>query len=158
MKSSKWLIVALIVSAGVNLALIGFIAGKAAQPPKGPIGDPMRALPHFAKHLPSKRHKEVRPLVREHLLTVRPNLREMRRLQRQINRLITSQSIDKNALTEKLTQLYQIQNQMQNEGITTFVNFVSQLSLTERQTLVSSQQQIRRPRLNNTPNKTLEKE
>ncbi len=130
---SKWMAIALIGSLALNLALVGFMVGRATSPGF----DPARAFPRWVKTLPEPRRDQLRPLIREHFRTIRPQLAEMRSAQRAVNHAITAEPFDAEALSAALAQMRKVQQSTFASTDRSFASFVGNLSQAERQALAS---------------------
>ena len=102
MTKSKWIIMALVISLIINLLLVGYLAGQSSKPKM--FGDPTRMFPRWVRSLPEDRQQTLRPLVREHMNTVRPALRDMRRQHTQLRQAIGAEPFDADALAEELAE------------------------------------------------------
>jgi len=91
MRSSRVVIIALVLSLGANLALVGFVAGRSFERAGMPSRmDPSLAFFPVLRTLPESRQAELRPLMREQLRGIRPEIRRMRRAQRSIGQALTA--------------------------------------------------------------------
>lgn len=103
MYNPKWLLGTLIVSVAVNLALIGFVAGKLTMPGPAPATlDPSIALFRVLRELPEGRQEELRPVIRKRFRGLRRDIRDMRAAQRRINEVLVSEPFDAQALDSAL--------------------------------------------------------
>ena len=130
---SKWVAALLITSMVLNLLLIGFIVGKRAMPDAG--GDPTRHYPRWARTLPEPRREELRPLLRSHMQAIRPSLRELRTLHRNLRSAIVAVPFDAAALAAALTAMRLQNDQVQVVSHDSFVDFVATLTPEERKQL-----------------------
>jgi uncharacterized membrane protein len=145
MHGSKWLILALIVSLGANIALVGFLAGRASTIDLRPGGlDPMLGFTHILHELPQARHEALRPLVREHMRSVRPSIREIRRAQRELGAAMLAEPFRRADLEAALKGFREHLADSQVTSHTSFVMLVEQLTPDERKLLVEVLQ--RQPR------------
>jgi uncharacterized membrane protein len=105
MPSRKWLVSALALSLAVNLALGGFLAGRALAPGPVPVMlDPFLATFRTLRELPAERRDVLRPLLRQHVGELRPHLRRMRQAQRAVNQALGREPFDPDALDQALTE------------------------------------------------------
>lgn len=103
MYNPRWLAGALIVSVAVNLALIGFVAGRLTM--TGPVPanlDPSIGLFHVLRELPEGRRGELRPVIRKHVRGLHGDIRDMRAAQRRINDVLVTEPFDAQALDAAL--------------------------------------------------------
>jgi uncharacterized membrane protein len=133
--NSRWIIGVIVASLALNLALIGFIIGKQASPP--PDFDVASAYPRWARTLPETRRDELRPLVRKHLRALRPRNANMRKHTKAIAEALKQEPYDSVALIEVLKQMRSELDQTRDLSHASFVEFVSQLSVEERQRLAA---------------------
>ena len=130
---SKWIAILLITSVVLNLLLIGFIVGKRAMPEAG--ADPTRHYPRWTRTLPEPRRDALRPLIRTHMQAIRPSLRELRSLHRNLRAAIVADPFDAAALDKALTDLRQQNDEVQVVSHQSFVEFVAKLTPVEREQL-----------------------
>ncbi|MDH3642999.1 MAG: periplasmic heavy metal sensor [Gammaproteobacteria bacterium] len=137
MPTNKWLILTLIVSLGANVGLIGFLAGRAstADLRPGPL-DPTLGFARILPELPEARHDELRPLVREHMRSVRPSIRQIRGAQRDMRAAILADPFERSALESALARFREHLGGSQSASHASFVTLVEQLTPAERQVLV----------------------
>ena len=130
---SKWIAALLITSVVLNLLLIGFIVGKRAMPEAG--GDPTRHYPRWVRTLPEPRREALRPLLRSHMQEIRPSLRELRSLHRNLRAAIVAEPFDAVALNNALTAMRGQNDKVQVVSHNSFVDFVATLTPEERKQL-----------------------
>lgn len=103
MYNPRWLLGTLIVSVAVNLALIGFVAGRLTMPGPAPATlDPSIGVFRVLRELPEERSGELRPLIRKHFRGLRGDIRDMRAAQRRINDVLVAEPFDAQALDAAL--------------------------------------------------------
>ena len=91
MRSSRVLIIALVLSLGANLALVGFLAGRSFERDGMPSRmDPTLAFFPVLRTLPESRQAELRPLMRAHFRGSKPEIRRLRHAQRSIGKALTA--------------------------------------------------------------------
>lgn len=148
MRSNKWLILGLVLSVGINVALIGFLAGRASHP--GPLRnlDPTIGFMRILPNLPDQRRAELRPLLAEHFGAVRPSLRQMRQAQHELRRVIAADPFDPDQLAASLETLRRHLGTSQVASHGAFVRLVTALTPTERRLLIEilERPRQRRPR------------
>lgn len=135
MMSSKWLLAILAVSLVANLLMVGYFLGQSSQPRFS--GDPTRMFPRWVRTLPESRQDILRPMVREHIRTVRQPLRDMRHQHEALHNAIRAEPFDAPALANVLAQLREQNEQVQQASHQAFVKFVAALNPDERQALIS---------------------
>lgn len=144
---NKWLIGGLIVSAIVNLLLIGFVVGRIASdspPPFGPVADPTAGYMRYLRTLPEDRRKEIAPTVREHMRGLRDDIRGTRGDQRALHAAIVAEPFDAAELTAALERLQRRLTSVQSQSHASFVAVVARLNLAEREALARSMQRPHR--------------
>ena len=147
MSSNKWLIVTLVVSLGANIALVGFLAGRASQFDLRPGNlDPIMGFARILPELSRERHDVLRPLVREHMRSVRPSVREIRRAQRDLGAALLAEPFERARIEAALTQFREHLARSQVSSHAAFVALVEQLTPGERKLLVEVLQQNPRQR------------
>jgi uncharacterized membrane protein len=131
------LIVGLVVSLGANIALIGFLAGRASTFDPRPHGvDPTLGIARMLPELPEARRKALRPLVRAHMRSVRPSIREIRHAQQALGTAILADPFDREALESALAAFREHLAQSQVASHAAFVGLVEKLTPDERRLLV----------------------
>jgi len=128
--------IALLCSLAVNLALLGFVAGRLG-PPGGqrPALDPVRAFVPFLRELPQSRRDELRPLLRERLAGRRGDLQRLREVQQDVRRALTAEPFDAGELAGALASQRALLGAHHRVSHETFVALVSRLSAAERKAL-----------------------
>jgi uncharacterized membrane protein len=105
MRTRNWLTVALAASVAVNLALVGFLAGRAGPAPGMTMPpDPSLGAFRVLRDIPESRRDALRPLLREHLRAVRPHLRRLRSAQADIRHALEAEPYDSKALDTALAE------------------------------------------------------
>jgi uncharacterized membrane protein len=140
MRSSKWLILALVLSVGINVALIGYFAGRASHGGHPRNLDPTIGFMRVLPNLPDARRRELRPLARKHLREIVPSLRQMRGAQQRLSRVLLAEPFDARALEEVLEAIRQHMATSQVTSHAAFVNLASRLTPAERRLLVDIMQ------------------
>jgi len=136
MMKSKWVAVALVASLAINLALAGFIVGRFAF--HGFAGDPTRDFPLWMASLTEARREALRPLVVAHIRKARPSMRTLRQHHRDLQRAIVAEPFAADALAAVLQSMRAQNEDLQSATHEAFVEFVSNLTLPERQALADN--------------------
>lgn len=148
--NSKWLILLLIVSLGTNIALVGFLAGRASSVDLRPGGlDPTLGFARILPELSQARHEALRPLVRAQMSSVRPSIRQIRRAQRDLGTAILADPFDRRAVEAALAAFRTHLADSQTASHAAFVDLVEMLTPAERKLLVEVLQ--RKPRHRRSP-------
>lgn len=137
MPRSKWLILALVLSLSANLAMGGFLAGRATSDLGGPrLLDPnLRVSRLMLQQLPEDRREALRPIIREQLQSIRPSVGGIRRAQREIEAALTAEPFDPQALAQALAAFRTHLNQSQETSHAAFIGLATSLSPAERRLL-----------------------
>jgi uncharacterized membrane protein len=135
MMKSKWIVVALVISIGLNLALAGFLAGRRSA--DAVIGDPTQMFPRWVRTLPEERRDALRPQIREHIQTIRPLVRTMRAQHHQLVEAIAAEPFSIETLNSALADMRNQHSAVQTSSHTAFVAFVASLTASERTVLAA---------------------
>jgi uncharacterized membrane protein len=134
MPSSKWLIGALVLSLVANLVLAGFLLGRtttyAAPARMGP--DPAAMYFRALGFLPEERREQLMPIVRKHMVEIRPEIRETRRHIRGMFEVLVAEPFDAEAMRAQLAELRRLHAITQTESHASFVELLSEMSPEER--------------------------
>ena len=108
MPRNKWLVLVLVLSLGANLAMAGFLAGRATGDRGGPrLLDPnLRVTRALLQQLPEERREALRPIVREQLRSIRPSVGGIREAQRDIESALVGEPFDPKKLEAALGATY----------------------------------------------------
>ncbi len=132
---SKWVAILLIVSLALNLIMVGFWTGSRSV--AAPGFDPIRSYPRWAHGLAEPRRDALRPVMREHLKSMRPTLRALRQRHRALRDALTAEPFDAQVLEEALVAMREDQARMQSQSHASFAEFVTQLTPAERRQLAA---------------------
>jgi uncharacterized membrane protein len=139
MKTSRALVIGLIVSLGLNLLLAGVFLGRAAGPrPEMHRADPIFGMRRLIADLPAERAETLAPLYHDYVRALRPRFRDIRSTQRQLRDAMLTDPLDQ---TAALDALQSFQRQLTDSQRTTrkaFVALAAELTLSERQRLVEN--------------------
>lgn len=136
MRSNKWLILALVLSLGVNIALVGFMAGRASQGLQFRHVDPTVGFMRGFQELDEQRREELRPLLREHFRAVLPSLWQMRGAHRELHQAVLAEPFNAAALETVLADLRRHLGESQEVGHAALVRLATELSAEERRLLI----------------------
>lgn len=98
----SWLTIALVVSLALNLALGGFLLGRLSHPAAPAVLEPGIGLFRVMRELPEPRREELRPVLRAHLRSLRPEIRAIREAQQRIDAALGRQPFAANDLAAAL--------------------------------------------------------
>jgi len=141
----RWIIIALSVSVALNLALLGFMAGRMVEgrtmPPRM---DPSLAFFPVLRDLPEQRQRELRPAVRESLRTARPAMRRMRSAQRDIQTALHQEPYAEAELAAALEAFRKALSSSQESSHTALLRLAAAMTPAERAQLAEAMRQGRR--------------
>ena len=137
---SKWLIAIVVTSIALNLALLGYLAGRHSSP--FPHADPTRGFPRWALTLPDERRLDLRGTLRRPEL--RQQLRALRRHHRALHDAVVADPYDPHALAAALENMRGELAALELSNHASFQEFVSRLTPAERRELAAH---LKRPRL-----------
>jgi uncharacterized membrane protein len=137
MPLNKWLVLLLVLSLGANLAMAGFLAGRAAGDGGGPrLLDPnLRVTRMLLQQLPEERREALRPLVRDQFRSIRPSVGGIREAQRDIEAALVAEPFDPEKLEEALGAFRTHLSRSQETSHAAFVGLARSLSPEERRLL-----------------------
>ena len=101
MRSRNTLLAALIASVVLNLALVGFVAARLGGDDRAAMR-PMFNTFRGVQELPEARRDALRPMLREHFRQMRPNIRNIRAAQQQLDAALTADPFDRARLDAAL--------------------------------------------------------
>jgi len=135
MTKNKWLTIALVISLGANLLLVGFMLGsKFRGPPSSMMMNPMFGLMRYADTLPEERRAELLKSMRS-FRPERARFRQMRELQDNLRNEIRSDPLDPVALKAALSALHNQMQAHQSASHDAFVRLMQSLTPAERAAL-----------------------
>jgi uncharacterized membrane protein len=103
---THWLVLALLVSIGLNLLVAGMLAGRALW--GGPALAPMPlSLGWVIRDLDDETRTALRPRLIDHARQARPLRRDVHEAQREFNRLLQSEEVEQAELQNALNNLRQ---------------------------------------------------
>ena len=141
--NTRWLLIALGVSLALNLALAGFLAGRAAGPPflrPSPASfDPTVGLGRLLRFLPEDRRSEVLHGIARR--DIRKSLASVRQTQRALARHLSREPFDEQALAATLNRFRDQFAASQAASHAAFVAAAGRLTPAERQRFVATMRQ-----------------
>ena len=143
---AKWLVIGLVVSLTLNLALVGFLIGRASGPSPWHRGafDPVAGLPRLMNFLPKERRREL--IERQPRRDVREALRAMRRAQHAMDAALGAEPFDPAALAEALARYREHFAAAQERSHAGFAALAADLTPQERQRLLENLRRRGEPR------------
>ena len=135
---TKWLVIGLVVSLVLNMALVGFLVGKASGPSPWHRGafDPIAGLPRLMDFLPKERRREL--ITQQPRGPVREALRDMRRAQHAMDRALAAEPFDAEVLAEALARYRVYFAAGQERSHAAFVAIAAELTPPERRRFLES--------------------
>lgn len=140
MSSKRGLIVALIVSFCINLALVGFLLGRASSFEFRRAINPMSGVARIFQELPEVRREELRAHFRAHRQAMRPDLQGIRRAQTDLGEALLADPFDRAELESALGSFRDHLHASQISSNSAFVALVESLTSEERALLVRRMQ------------------
>ena len=141
MNNSRLVIVSLLLSVALNLLLLGVFIGSSVY--KKPIIKPLPThLGWMIQHLDSASLNSLRPQIEAHSRRVAPIRQEMRRQQKEFNRLLLQPNPNNKALAQTLSQLRDHSDEYQQEMHSMILKLIPKLSEDQRLKVISM---LRRP-------------
>ncbi len=145
MTKGKWLTIALVLSLGINLLLVGFVLGsKFRNSPSGMMSNPMFGLMRYAEGLPTQRRAELLKEMRAFRPEGQTGFRKMQELQANVRAEIRRDPLDPVALKAALAALQAGMNLHQSASHAAFVQLMQSLTPVERAALDEQMQFGRR--------------
>ncbi len=140
MPRNKWLVLLLVLSLGANLAMAGFLAGRATGDRGGArLLDPnLRVTRALLQQLPEERREALRPIVREQLRSIRPSVGGIREAQRDIESALVAEPFEAEELEKALSAFRAHLNRGQETSHAALVGLARSLSPEERRLLGKS--------------------
>ena len=137
---ARWLLIALVASLALNLALVGYMVGKATGPPflrPPPTSfDPTVGLGRLLRFLPAERRREV--LAGTARQDIRESLATARRTARTLHRQLGQEPFDEQALAATLQRFRDDFAESQVRSHAAFVAAAAALTPAERQRFTKS--------------------
>jgi uncharacterized membrane protein len=141
MSSKRGLIVALIVSLCINLALVGFLLGRASSFEfRRDAINPMWGVARIFRELPEVRREELRSHFRAHRQAMRPDLQGIRRAQTDLGAALLADPFDRAELESALDSFRDHLHASQISSNSAFAALVESLTAEERALLVRRMQ------------------
>lgn len=139
--NTRWLLIALGVSLALNLALAGFLVGRAAGPPPflrpSPANfDPAAGLGRLLRFLPEDRRSEVLDGIARR--DIRKSLGSVRRTQRTLAEHLSQEPFDEQALAATLGRFREQFAASQAASHAAFVAAAARMTPAERQRFVAT--------------------
>ena len=139
MKTSRALVIGLVVSLAINLVLIGAILGRAAGPrPEMHRVDPIFGMRRLISDLPQARAEALAPLYRDYFSAMRPRFRDIRSTQQALRAAMLTDPLDEAAVAQALATFHTQLTESQQAAQKAFVALAAELTLEERRSLVAN--------------------
>ena len=142
MKTSRTLVIVLVVSVALNLMAVGLFlgntfSGKAGGPrPEMHRVDPVFGMRRLLGDLPEERAEVLAPLYRQYFAAMRPRFREIRGTQEALRAAMLTEPLNEAGLRQALSSFEQQLTSSQRATQDAFVALAAELTLSERQQLV----------------------
>ncbi len=139
MKNKRTLIIALLVSAALNLVAVGIFLGRQAGPrPEMHRVDPVFGMRRLLGDLPEQRAEELAPLYRAYFAAMRPRFQEIRGTQESLRAAMLAEPLDQADLRQALQSFEAQLTRSQQATQEAFVALAAELTLDERKQLVEN--------------------
>lgn len=145
MMRPKILLIALVISLGINLAMLGFAVARMIFEPTS-FANAIHISPRWAHHLPDERRKELRPLLREQFKRARAHRPLLREKHKAVQRALAAEDFSEKSLNQALVELRRTLQTSQNQSHQDFSSFVTRLTASERKDLAKELLRRSRPR------------
>lgn len=146
MNKSRWLILGLVASLVVNIAMFGFIAGRASTGGARPaLMDPMRSMGRVMTQLTEERRELLQPAMRQHLRDMRAGMREVRSNQRRLNETLAAVELDREQLRDALQAFQHSLCSSMTQGHDSFIELAMSMTPEERRLLMQPERPGGRP-------------
>jgi uncharacterized membrane protein len=133
MQTSKWLTISLALSVAINLALVGFLAGRAGlRPGMAMPPDPSLGAFRVLRQIP------LRPLLREQLEAVRPDLHRLRGAQADVRSALDAEPYDARALEAALAEFREALAASQKHSHEALERLAAHMTREERRQLLAA--------------------
>ena len=150
MTRSRWMNVALLISIGLNVLILGFVIGRglptsdhsAPHSAAGDRLDPTAGYFRVFHNWPEDRRESFRPVLRKHMTGMRNHFREITSLHHEIQKALNAEPFDPEALTTALEKLRAHLLISQEKTHTSLIEIAKTMPLDERQRLA---REIRKP-------------
>lgn len=137
MMSNKWLVGLLLVSVTLNIAAVGFIAGRASGAGlRPPLADPLMGVGGLVRELPEARRRELMADLRALRHNLRPPIRDMRRAQLALEEALLAPEVERARLTSALEAFRDNLCNSMARSNESFVDLASRLTPGEREMLL----------------------
>lgn len=138
MKTNRYLIGGLIASLAINLALVGFLAGRASNIEFNNMSrvDPMMGMRTLLRDLSQDRQEALMPQFREYFSALRPRFRDIRGAQDSLRDAILSDPLDTAALQQALNKFNTNLFESQANGHEALIALIVALNAEERKRLI----------------------
>jgi uncharacterized membrane protein len=140
MKTNRYLVGGLIASLAINLALVGFLAGRASTMEFTNMSrvDPMMGMRTLLRDLPEDRQETLMPRFREYFSALRPRFRDIRGAQGSLREAILSDPLDTVALQQALNNFNSNLFESQAIGHESLIALIAALNSEERRQLIAN--------------------
>jgi uncharacterized membrane protein len=156
MKTNRYLVGGLIASVAINLALVGFLAGRASTMEFNNMSrvDPMMGMRTLLRDLPEDRQETLMPRFREYFSALRPRFRDIRGAQGSLREAILSDPLDTAALQQALNNFNTNLFASQANGHEALIALIAALNAEERKQLIVNLHKPPRHPSRRPPNRT----
>ncbi len=135
---NKWLIALLAVSLTLNLLALGAAVGFKLRSHDRPLANPSLAIGRAVAQLGKQRSHELRPIVRDHYRTLRPQLRTLRTRQRAWHQAFSQTTFDPAEFDDRHAEFAQQLATIQTQSHEALKSLATKLTPTERAQLLDA--------------------
>lgn len=137
MSRSRWLTILLVVSVGLNIAAVGFIAGRATGDRfRPPFANPLLGSGGLIRDLPEPRREQLSRIMREHGRDLHSSIREMRRAQDALREALAAPEFDRDETAAALDAFRDSLCSSMTRGNETIIALAQAMTPEERMQLV----------------------
>jgi len=145
MSRNRWLTALLVVSVGLNIAAVGFIAGHATGDRfRPPLANPLLGIGGLIRDLPEPRREELSRIMREHGQGMHASIRDMQQAQDALGEALAAPDFDRDAAAAALEAFRENLCRSMAHSNETVLALAAEMTPEERMLLIERMQR-RRP-------------
>ncbi len=135
-KGTLWLGLALLVSIGLNLFLVGYMIGKDPQlRPGAAMGPPHSQLRRFLRTLSEQRRAELAPLAREYWRASRSSMKPLLARRAELNTLLRAPALNEAEVLKAMAAVDDALRESSQQSQRAMLPFINALTTAEREQL-----------------------
>lgn len=144
-RAPRWMWIALVASLAVNLLVVGVVVSAAWHLRSGGFGPHWR-ISSFLETLPEERSRALQDVLARSRQTLQPLRQEVRETRRELARIFESDPLDKNALSEGLARLVDVEVKLRQAHAALTTELAESMTAEERRAFVKWQEERRQQR------------